>query len=123
MGHSAKIKWRITDCYSSYYIYGESPIGKLNDDIYISNKHIKKLGIFIHEINECELTHLFIKMGIEQVPENIREYKINKKFIEKYQNKFPDVSFCRGKIMITHMLSPYGRYNCIMDSNKNRVDW
>lgn len=129
MGNSAIVKWEIINGDISYFIYGKNkPKDKLKRMIVISRNHINSLGVFIHEINECELTDIFSKLGIEKIDVpfesqvDIRTINITKDMVKKYS----EFNLIKEKnVIISHMISPYGvsKGNCLMDRYKNRVVW
>jgi hypothetical protein len=131
MGNSAIVEWEAIRGDTSYFMYGQDePNGELKRIITISINHINSLGVFIHEINECELTDVFVKFGIEnmkvpfksQSAVDIRTINITKKMVKKYS----EFQLIKEKdVIVSHMISPYGisQGNCLIDRNKNRVRW
>jgi hypothetical protein len=131
VGNSAIVEWEEIEGDTSYFMYGQDePNGKLKRIISISKNHINSLGVFIHEINECELTDVFVKLGIEKMKIPLKSQSavdictitITKKLVKKY----PEFQLIKEKnVIISHMISPYGisQGNCLMDRNKNRVFW
>lgn len=131
MGNSAIVEWEIIDGDTSYFEYGQDkPYIKLKRIIAISKRHINSLGVIIHEINECELTDIFSKLGIEKLKVPITSQSdidvciinITKDMVKKY----PEFQLIEEKnTIISHMISPYGisQGNCLMDRNKYKIKW
>jgi hypothetical protein len=121
LSKSADVEWVIINGGNSWYAYAESN-NKLYRQFLIGRSSIDNLATYIHEINECEITELFMEMGIEEPFERPLQIKLTKKLIKKYP-QFELYQTKTNLLDLSHFISPYGIGNCVMSRNKNRVFW
>lgn len=113
--------------YLSYYRDSFVLSGRKNG-IYIEEIHLVrnvKLTAIIHEINECELTHL-LEDKFAKDYNGIEFIEITTKILRKIKERFGSEVIFKKKgdeVLITHMISPYGHDNCFMPRRKYRAIW
>jgi len=124
MGNSADCRFqKATRGQSAFYYYHCTHCGEIDDPV-ISVEFIDgnvSLSSFVHEINECELVHLLIKKFNQPKQQTIT---LNKEIRRKYRGF---MNFSRHgphkKILISHIMSPYGCCGCIFPNYKNKIFW
>jgi hypothetical protein len=112
MGRSADVEWEtFYEGNTCFFFYHE----KMGGIISLTPSKTENLNSIIHEINECELMYLLKRYGIRD-----SVIHVTKKMCKKYPWVFKRP---QKYIYITHIISPYGKGNCILERKKNRVKW
>ena len=114
MGRSAKANWQVHNGDKSCYFLDSKKMGSLFS---MSSDRVENLHSIVHEINECEVAFILEKLGIEDPEFGIH---ITKKMCKKYPWIFKNPQY---NICFTHLVSPYGRGNCALSRDKNRLRW
>jgi len=113
--YSAELEW-IFCKYSPSFFCVYAPYESLKEAIYLNKIN---LSIIIHEINECELYHLLYEKFAEEM-KGKQTITITPKIMQTFPEEFEGVNV---KVLITHILSPYGTLNCLMPKKKYRARW
>ena len=78
------------------------------------------LSSFIHEVNECELVNLLIKKFGQPKQQTLKFDKTHKK---KYKGIINLTRHSPKKVLVSHIVSPYGCCGCIFPNYKNKAYW
>ena len=126
--YTAEIPFFIVNGVVSYYHY---PLKKFDETeepegIYIAKRHCTLTSI-VHEINECEITHLLEEKFVEET-KGITMITITRKLIKQTTKNFSEEIFDKvngvnEKAFISHIISPYAKGNCFMPRRNYRVLW
>jgi len=126
--YTAEIPWFMVDGDVSYYHYPTKifPDTEEIEAIYIGKRHFKLTSI-VHEINECETTHLLEEEFMEET-KGITRITITKKLLKRTNKNFSEEIFDKNngineKAFISHIISPYAKGNCFMPRRNYRVLW
>lgn len=120
--YSAEIPYFHTEGITSFHFTGKRN-GVTIEEIHIAKPY--RLSAIIHEINECEISHLLTEEFADET-EGIIKIKITEKVLYDAVMTFglPLVfSAVDEKIFISHMISPYATGDCFMPRRKYRVFW
>jgi hypothetical protein len=112
MGRSASVKWQVHNYdKGSYLVYSQG----MGFFLLLNGKNTENLHSIVHEINECEILAILRTMDCEDLV-----IDITKKMCKKYPWLF---NYPQRHICLTHLVSPYGKGNCIMGRDKHRLKW
>jgi uncharacterized protein YpbB len=120
--YTAEIPYYPSGNHDSYYFSGQLSDGTLVEEIHIGSE---RLSAIIHEINECELTHLLEDKFGEEMQSNVF-FEVTKKTLKQMKRNFKGEKIftkIRDRVFITHLISPYGEGNCFMPRKKYRAIW
>jgi len=110
--HSAEARWEFHQGDTSCYYFYNKRVGGLFD---MNISRVDNLHSIVHEINECEIMYALKKLGVGDV-----DIHVTRKMCKKYPWLFHRPA---KNIVITHILSPYGRGNCALPRKENRIVW
>lgn len=120
--YTAEIPYYPSGEADSYYFSGQMPDGTFVEEIHIGKP---RLSAIIHEINECELTHLLEgELGTEM--EGKVYFDVTSNIMKTMQTRFKgETIFTKigDRVFITHLISPYGMDNGFMLRKKYRAIW
>src|SRR5271157_743262 len=128
MGKSADLLWTyVPGNDENLYSPCRGGNGKLVDRVLLFRLNLS--GI-VHEINECELSHLLQRLGVGDRLISLGKpshEKPKKTFLSHNRKKFPGLFTGQhtysDEIYLTHMISPYGHSCCFMPRGQNRIRW
>jgi len=90
----------------------------LENVIMLANSNNPRLAAIVHEINECEVHWLLVKMKKDA------KIKLTAKIMQKYSWLFYGPHLGINSIIVTsHIVSPYGCCGCMMPRRKYRISW